>query len=277
MDSIPDLIARYDQNLRRTYVNPSWERAAGLSSSDVLNEPLADALKSLNIKSDLPYEEKLREAWRTGRVQSGELSWINTRGVLSYINYTIIPECQRNGKVTGLLVVGHDITKYKMSLEKLAKAEERLRLTLEAGQIGTFDWDVKNDTFTVSPTYYTMLGYEPQAGLGDRKQWLQRVHPEDRPVAAREIQRMISRDRDEYSYEVRMLHADGLYRWQYIKGYGVEHDEEGKVTRVLGVRIDISERRQMEEALRLSARRSCGWPAMRPKRPTRPRARSWPT
>ena len=66
----------------------------------------------------------------------------------------------------------------------LIKSEERLRLTLDAAQIGVFDWDVKNDTFESSPIYYSMLGYPVESGPGDRAVWLARLHPDDRSKVA---------------------------------------------------------------------------------------------
>jgi PAS domain S-box-containing protein len=136
--------------------------------------------------------------------------------------------------------------------EMLRESDERLRLTLEATQIGIFDWDVEHDHFYLSPEYYTMLGYEPKKGPGDREEWLERVHPDDRPHVVAKIQEAMARDSSsgqtrEYAYEARLRHADGTYRWQLVKGFGVKRDQEGRVTRTLGVRMDINERKRAEE------------------------------
>jgi light-regulated signal transduction histidine kinase (bacteriophytochrome) len=60
---------------------------------------------------------------------------------------------------------------------------------------------------------------------------------------------VLSRTCDEYSYEARFRHADGSYKWQWAFGYGAGHDKNGKVTRMLGLRIDIDKRKRMEEEL----------------------------
>jgi formate hydrogenlyase transcriptional activator len=145
-----------------------------------------------------------------------------------------------------------DITERKQAEEALGQSEERLRLTLEATQIGAFDWDVAHDVWYASPTYYTALGYEPRGGPGNRAEWIERLHPEDHDRVARLTHDILSGETNRYEYEARLRHADGSYRWVQVKALGIEHDSDGKVSRELGVRIDITERKRAEEALRRS-------------------------
>ena len=143
-----------------------------------------------------------------------------------------------------------ELAERREAQSKLKESEERLRLTLEATQIGIWDWDVKNDRWYASPIYYSMLGYEPKPGSADRREWLERVHPDDRAMVQEKIQEVLARDFTSYEYEARMRHADGSYRWHSVTGFGIERDADGKAARILGTRTDIDERRQAEEALR---------------------------
>ncbi len=143
-----------------------------------------------------------------------------------------------------------EIAERRRAEAALQDSEERLRLTMEAVNIGSWDWDVKNDIWYASPIYYTMLGYEPKAGPADRHEWLERVHPNDRAYVDKKIQDVLSRDFKEHRYEARLRHADGTYRWQYVCGFDIERDEKGKVIRMLGIRMDITERKQAEVKLR---------------------------
>ncbi|HEY5529300.1 MAG TPA: PAS domain S-box protein, partial [Thermoleophilia bacterium] len=148
-----------------------------------------------------------------------------------------------------------DIAERKEAELRLEDSEERMRLAFEASQTGLWDWDVKSDQLYVSPTYYTMLGYEPRSGPGDRGEWLERrVHPDDRAKVAREIQKVLTGDFVSYEYEARMLHADGVYRWVSVAGYGVTRDPEGSLVRLIGIRQDITERKRVEEELAKSER-----------------------
>ena len=139
--------------------------------------------------------------------------------------------------------------------EALQESEERLRLTLEATQVGIFDWDVEQDRWLGSPVYYTMLGYPPKRGSGDRQEWLERVHPNERALVEEKIHGVLvgwpSADSSgEYQYEARIRHADGTYRWEHVKGLAVKRNQEGKLTRILGIRMDVTERKRAEEEIR---------------------------
>ncbi len=143
-----------------------------------------------------------------------------------------------------------EIVERKRAEAALRDSEKRLRVTMEAVNIGSWDWDVKNDIWSASPIYYTMLGYEPKLGSADRDEWLERVHPDDRAFVEEKIQDVLARDFEEHRYEARLRHANGTYRWQYVCGFGIERDKKGQVTRMLGIRMDITERKQAEEQIR---------------------------
>ena len=204
--------------------------------------------------------------WRESALQQGYRSGIalplkdeNAKvfGVMmiysTQLNAFIPAEIRLMEELSGDLAFGISVLRARLERkrveEKLYDSEERLRLTLETTQIGIWDWDVINDIWYASPTYYTMLGYEPQSGFASRSEWLERVHPDDKDHVGNKIQDVLSRDFTEYHYEARIRHADGSYRWQYVKGFGLERDLNGHVTRILGIRMDIDQRKRAEEEL----------------------------
>ena len=130
---------------------------------------------------------------------------------------------------------------------------ERLRLATDAAEIGVWDWDITQaDQWYASPTYFTMLGYSPEEGFANREQWIERLHPEDRPGVQARIQAVLEGDDLPYHYEARMRHANGSYRWIQVVGRVLASDAQGKASRLMGIRQDITDRKLAEEALRLS-------------------------
>ncbi|OYT92023.1 MAG: hypothetical protein CFE43_10700 [Burkholderiales bacterium PBB3] len=134
-----------------------------------------------------------------------------------------------------------------------AQLAERLRMATDAAEIGVWDWDIAQaDQWYASPTYFSMLGYDPQEGFANRLQWVERLHPDDRPGVEARIQAVLEGDHLPYQYEARMQHADGSYRWISVVGRVLARDTHGKATRMMGIRLDITERKLAEEKLRLS-------------------------
>lgn len=129
---------------------------------------------------------------------------------------------------------------------------ERLVLATEASSVGVWDWDLEADRWYATPTYFAMLGYGPDEGVGRRDDWLGSVHPEDRGLVAANIQAALEGADVPYRHDARVRHADGSYRWMSVTGRVLARDGRGKPSRLLGVMVDITESRRVEEALRAS-------------------------
>jgi PAS domain S-box-containing protein len=156
-----------------------------------------------------------------------------------------------DGSLQALVAVITDISDRKQAEEAMRVSENRLRLTLDATRIGTWDWDVKNDRWYASRIYYEMLGYEPETGVRDREVWVNRVHPDDRQSVREKIDAILTRTTTSYSYEARFMHVDGSYRWIQSLGFVVESDASGSPTRMVGIRKDITERKEAEDQQKL--------------------------
>ncbi|MDP3223877.1 MAG: PAS domain S-box protein [Rubrivivax sp.] len=159
--------------------------------------------------------------------------------------------------VVGLLFAALDRA-WRQRLLAAADARQmakRLELATDAAAIGVWDWDLLHDHWQASPTWYTMLGHAVRPGPAAGPPSLQAVHPDDRAMVAVRIQAVLDGADAPFGYEARMQHADGSLRWMQVAGRVLARDAASKATRLLGVRIDITERQQLMQQLQASEAR----------------------
>jgi len=101
----------------------------------------------------------------------------------------------------------------------------------------------------ISENIKTQLGYEAREFLQDSRFWVDRIHPEDVPRVFSELLRLF--EQDYHTHEYRFVHKDGTYRWMHDR-LNLVRDVGGTPTEIVGCRIDITERKKMEEALKES-------------------------
>ncbi|NJL20241.1 MAG: PAS domain S-box protein [Leptolyngbyaceae cyanobacterium SM1_3_5] len=142
-----------------------------------------------------------------------------------------------------------DISDRKRTEAALKQSEERLQLALEGSGDGLWDWDMVAGTTYFSSRWFTMLDYEVGELPCSYATWEMLIHPEDKPAVFNTLQAHIDRDLP-YALEFRMRSKSG--DWQWIGGYGkvVARDDAGQPLRMAGTHKDISDRKQVEEALR---------------------------
>jgi diguanylate cyclase (GGDEF)-like protein/PAS domain S-box-containing protein len=141
-------------------------------------------------------------------------------------------------------------SKQDLVRREAAHMAKRLSLGTEAAGVAVWDWNITTDAWYVTPTYFTMLGYEVEGGVGNREQWMNRLHPEDREGVSSRIRSVLAGLSTPYEYEARLRHANGSWRWMRVVGRVLERGQDGKATRLMGVRIDITQHRQDVEEIR---------------------------
>jgi PAS domain S-box-containing protein len=154
-----------------------------------------------------------------------------------------------HGVVTRMVGVIMDITERKAVEERLRVNERRLTLALDIAQLASWDWNVKTDEIRFSPQFERMLGVAPGTFRGTYRNFIARVHPDDRGPLQAHLRRAVA-ERRTYDAECRLVQPDGSIRW--IFGRGQFCDDEDGTVRVVGINIDITERKLTEIALRAS-------------------------
>ncbi len=161
------------------------------------------------------------------------------------------PWRDNEGNILGVIGICRDITLLKQSQQKLKEQEQLLRLALRSANAGSWDWEINTGKVVWSPENYNLYGLDPQNGSPQYQDWDNRIHPEDRDKANREVQKVLERESSQFNTEFRIVHPQRGVRW--LLGIGnVTLDDHGKPIRLSGINLDITERKLMEEQLRRS-------------------------
>ena len=144
--------------------------------------------------------------------------------------------------------------------EALRASEERLDMAQRAGRIGTFEWDIRTGAVSWSATKEELYGLSAGGFGGRYEDWMHAVHPDDRERAEADRRRALA-EGTELDTEFRIVRPDGETRWIASKGK-VFFADDGEPLRMLGVSLDITERKLAEEELRNADRKKDEFLAM---------------
>lgn len=137
--------------------------------------------------------------------------------------------------------------------ETLRENEQRLSFALESGSFAVWDWNIASGNVELSNVGKKLFGYGDDVSGGFIGEWASRIHPDDK-AHVRAVTKDHFRGRAEnLSAEFRIRCKDGSWKWILARGLIVKRAADGKPLRMIGLHSDISERKQAEEALRLSS------------------------
>lgn len=150
------------------------------------------------------------------------------------------------------------------SLLTLGQHEEDLLRALKASGGGRWEWDLRNGRYTYHGRFYRVFGmadspddedFSPARHFDVRESWQRwnaRRHPADVARLAPYLERVCSGQEEDFHAEFRMQDDQGRWRWVVSRGHAVERDAGGRVLRLAGIDLDITEHHEMREALRAS-------------------------
>lgn len=127
-------------------------------------------------------------------------------------------------------------------------SEERLRAAVRAGRIGTWVWDLRKRTVWWDSAMYKLWGERRHHGFLPIAMATALLHPEDRQWVGRTMDEYLTSGAHEIWMEFRLLRPDGATQWVAVTGQ-IERDAQSQPTRLIGATIDVTARRQAEEAL----------------------------
>ena len=127
--------------------------------------------------------------------------------------------------------------------------EDLYRHSAVAGGVGVWDWNLLTGEIRVDRFIKEILGFADDDIGNHLDDWGRLVHPDDSPRSLQRVEAHINGETPTYDNEYRVRHRDGSYRWFHARG-SVTRNEQGTAVRLAGTVIDVTERKQGEEALR---------------------------
>jgi len=237
METAPICILYLDAGEKLRFGNHLYLSWLGKSAGEAFGQPFADLIGAEAYTTMAPY---LARVWAGETVEyEGRLSY-PARGERDvFVRHA--PEIV-DGKVRGIVIAVVDVTEQNQAL---AQSDNRLRIAIEAGELGTWDWNLIENRTTWSEQRARLLGMEACEVEQSVDDLPVGIHPDDAPRVRDEIRRAIDR-RSVFQSEFRIVRADtGEVRW--LSGYGrVAEEKDGRAARLSGVSLDITERKAAE-------------------------------
>jgi PAS domain S-box-containing protein len=152
------------------------------------------------------------------------------------------------GEVLRVIGTSQDVTERESAERALGESEERFQLLSRATADAIWDWDMITNTISFSKQFETLFGYRAGEFDPTRDFWINAVHPEDRDELMSNFEAFAASHDEAWSAEYRFRCADGSEAFVFDRGY-VVRDAEGKPVRMVGSMMNITGRKQIEEAL----------------------------
>ncbi len=249
LKNVSSLIMTLDRDGNILFINRT---VPGLTKEQAIGKRIFDFAPP---ESQKTMREALKRVFENGEDVDYEIVGFGAHGEESCYQSRIEPVVEE-GNVTAATLVSTDITERKRDEESLRRSEERFR-TLVANIPGVSYRCLVDEHWTmlfISDEVEALSGYPASDFVQNRKRsYASIVHPEDAIITDKIAMDAVER-KESFSIEYRVVRADGELRWAYERGQGI-FDAQGEVAYLDGVIVDITERKQVEEALVESERR----------------------
>jgi PAS domain S-box-containing protein len=255
LSSIGDAVLTTDTQGRVTFMNEVAEEFSGWTLEEARQRPIDAVLRLINESTREPAANPIALVLEEGRRLdlANDTCLIARDGTVRPIEDSAAPIRDDTGAIVGAVMVFHDVTERRRAERAARESEEKLRFALEAARMGIWEWDIATGDLRWSDNLERQHGFEP-GGFGRSFEAFQEIiHPDDREGVARAVARTLE-ESVPYDEEFRIVWPDGTVRWMAGKGHVVRNGA-GKPERLIGVGLDVTERRRAEEALRESEAR----------------------
>jgi diguanylate cyclase (GGDEF)-like protein/PAS domain S-box-containing protein len=231
-------------------VNDAFCRITGYDSDELLALTAAEITQP----EDRPFGGEDFARLTAGEITAFtmEKRYVRKDGRIIWARATISAVGGEAGPPRFAISVIEDTTEAVNAEEARRDVERRLELAVSIAELGFWEWDVSNHQVYLSPMWKKQLGYEDQELRSCPEVARARVHPEDRARVADYVARYLEQREPEFRIDYRLRHRDRHYRWFVARAVPITN-QVGKVVKLIGTQLDITQRKQSEDRIREAA------------------------
>jgi PAS domain S-box-containing protein len=234
------------RSARLVECNDAMGRMYGFSNAEGLIGKTLDFMLPATDPAAREYVASIiRAGYRATNVESAERNVFGE--TVHFLNNMV--GIVENGFLVRMWGTQQNITDRKCAEEAIRESEARTRIAQQAARWGVFEYDYKTGKNYWSVELEALYGLAPGTFEGTYDAWRRRLHPSDRAEAEQAMERALVTN--EYAHDFRVVWDDGSVHWLFARAK-MFRDAAGTAERMLGVNVDITERKQAEEALRES-------------------------
>ncbi len=254
VQSMADAVIVTDNGARIVRMNSIAERLLGWTQAEAIGRPLDDVFRVVRGErragSDAPPAQ--RGGVTVGKPTCSTLITKSQRQVP--VAHTAAPIRDRDGGVSGVVLVIHDKTETVESERAVHDSRKRILRVQRVAGMGVWDWDLRDQTIIASDEVYRICGVvEKSVGVETPELIRRVVHPEDVPRVEASLAAAMAGE-GEFDLDVRVVRPSGEIRWVNTAAE-IARDDAGNAISLLGTLLDITSHKRHEDVLRASEQR----------------------
>ncbi|MRR52516.1 MAG: PAS domain S-box protein, partial [Rhodocyclaceae bacterium] len=235
-------------------VNNTYLRRTGLARDQIVGKPVAEIMGQADF--DEVIKPRIDQCLAGDTVIYSEWFDFPAEG-RRHVDVTYSPCWNRKQEVTGVVVIARDVTERKRAEETLAHSEGLLKRTQSLAKVGGWEWDVQAQAMSWTEETYRIHEMTPgEVPTGSAEHITRSLACYDEPNRTQILEafRRCAEEGESYDYEVPFTTAKGRRMW--VRTIAVAVWDGGKIARVAGNLVDITERKRTEEVLQARLRLS---------------------
>jgi PAS domain S-box-containing protein len=240
-DASPDFVFVLDLNTHILHTNNTIPNRLGFSQKELTGAPFLHCFapehqRAADRQLRGLIARKLEQSLIPLQTKSGEEIVVET--TLQHAAWNAAP---------ALFIVCRDVSKIRLSEERLRQERERLSNLIFATHAGTWEWDLSSGRIIINGRWAEILGYtlhDLSPLTYDR--FCSMIHPDDLPVMQHQLEKHLSGKMAYYRFEFRMQHKESHWRWIESCGRVTQYAPDGTARQMSGTHADITERKKDE-------------------------------